>query len=86
VAIPKGPDIPNSDLCYSSQVVWFVSYVISPETDTLTQKPLAKWTMDEVCQWLQELGPWADEELVPYFRHHGIGMLVLRQRKNWCLT
>lgn len=59
-------------------VVWFVSYVISPETDTLTQKPLAKWTMDEVCQWLQELGPWAEEELVPYFRHHGIdGRLLM---------
>ena len=77
VAIPEGPEVPDSDLCCCSlQVVCFVWYVISLGTYSLTQKPLAKWTLDEVSQWLQELGPWAEEKLVPTFRYHGIGVLV----------
>jgi len=38
------------------------------------------WTLDEVSQWLQELGPWAEEKLVPTFRYHGIGESNERSR------
>ena len=41
-----------------------------------SQKPVLKWTEDEVNVWLRDLGPWTEEELVPAFQNSHIGKVL----------
>lgn len=44
----------------------------------VSQKPVLKWTTDDVMVWLQELGPWTEEELLSEFRNNHIGKMKSR--------